>query len=110
MSCEWVGDHVSGRDGRVSGWVYVLVYFPPPPPSLPFPSLPPPPSLPSPPSLPIPLLPPSLLLYSLDNELDLVDTQQLELDDVLTQLETNLSQYTPVLAEAQHADLERTRT
>ena len=45
-----------------------------------------------------------------DNELDLVDTQQLELDDVLTQLETNLSQYTPVLAEAQHADLERTRT
>ncbi len=45
-----------------------------------------------------------------DNDLDLVDTQQQELDDVLTQLETNLSQYTPVLAEAQHADLERTRT
>ena len=50
------------------------------------------------------------LPHSLDNELDLIDTQQLELDDVLTQLETNLSQYTPVLAEAQHADLERTRT
>ena len=50
------------------------------------------------------------LCFSLDNELDLIDTQQKELEDVLAELEGNLTQYQPLLSEAQHADIERTRT
>ena len=45
----------------------------------------------------------------LDNELDLIGTQQQELEEVLSQIETSLTQQ-PSLLNPQHPDIERSHT
>ena len=51
-----------------------------------------------------------LPLIRLKSELDLIGTQQKDLEDVLTQLEANLVPQQPHLSESQHADIERRKT
>ena len=54
------------------------------------------------------LPPPSSLPHRLDSELELIHTQQTELEDILSGLEEGLRRQPPTAGH--HADLERTRT
>ena len=48
------------------------------------------------------------VFHRIDSELDLIGTQQQELEAILTQLETNL-ELQPHVTDSQHADAERRR-